>query len=197
MTTERNPSNFYSINVVDTCSIWHIISSQLLRVTAYSARCSFCCTNFVYYECLYKPREQPKDEDIELQNLLKQEINNEQFKSYHLDIEDLQEVEILKRRKKLGKGELTSIAYAKKTNQAFITDDQGARNIAEEILGNDKVQTTPHLLGWLFFKNFLNYEDIKLIIEQHQTYNGKLERYFMEMYHKALDYKLKQYSTKY
>ncbi|BAQ62141.1 hypothetical protein GM3708_2547 [Geminocystis sp. NIES-3708] len=146
---------------------------------------------------MYKPREQPKDEDIELQNLLKQEINNEQFKSYHLDIEDLQEVEILKRRKKLGKGELTSIAYAKKTNQAFITDDQGARNIAEEILGNDKVQTTPHLLGWLFFKNFLNYEDIKLIIEQHQTYNGKLERYFMEMYHKALDYKLKQYSTKY
>lgn len=197
MATERNPSNFYPINVVDTCSIWHIISSQLLRVTAYSARCSFCCTDFVHYESLYKPRKQTKNEDIELQNLLKQEINNGQFQSYHLDIEDLQEVEILQRRKNLGKGELTSIAYAKKTNQAFLTDDQGARNFAEKILGSDKVQTTPHLLGWLFFNSLLNDEDVNLIIEQHQKYNGKLESYFMEMYRKALDYKLKQYSTIY
>lgn len=193
MATERDPSKFHSLNVVDTCAIWNIISSQLLRTTAYSAGCSFCCTNFVYYECLYKPRSKVKPKDILLQEILKKEIENGKFKNYHLDIEDLQELDILQRRKNLGKGELASIAFAKKTYQAFLTDDRGARNLAEEALTHRMVQTTAHLLGWLFFESFLGDSDLSKIISEHKQYDGKLEEYFMTMYERALDFRSKKY----
>lgn len=189
MPTECDPSKFHKVNIVDSCSIWNIISSQLLRTTAYSVKCDFCCTNFVYYECLYKPRKKIKPEDTQLQQILRQEINNGQFQKYHLDIEDLQEVELLRQRKNIGKGELASIAYAKKTNQAFLTDDQRARKLAEEILTHQKVQTTAHLLGWLFFEYCLNDVDIGIIIQQHKKYKGKLEPYFKTMHDRALAFR--------
>lgn len=193
MATERDPSKFHKLNVVDSCAIWNIISTQLLRTTAYSVKCSFCCTDFVYYECLYKPRTKVKPEDIELQDLLRQEMKNGRFKNYHLDIEDLQEIDVLQKRKNLGKGELASIAFAKKTYQAFLTDDRGARNLAEEVLTHHMVQTTAHLLGWLFFYNFLSDSDLNQIIDEHKKYNGKLETYFRVMYERALDFRSKQY----
>lgn len=192
MATDRDPSNFHKRNVVDSCAIWNIISAQLLRTTAYSARCSFCCTDFVYYECLYKPRTKDKPEDIELQDLLRQEMKSGRFKNYHLEIEDLQEIDVLQKRKNLGKGELASIAFAKKTHQAFLTDDRGARNLAEEVLTHDMVQTTAHLLGWLFFESFLSDGDLNQIINEHKKYNGKLEEYFRVMYQRALDFRSKQ-----
>lgn len=195
MATERDPSKFHKLNVVDACAIWNIISSQLLRTTAYSANCSFCCTDFVYYECLYKPRPRVKPEDVALQALLRQEMQDGKFKSYHLDIEDLQEIEVLQKRKNLGKGELASIAFAKKTHQAVLTDDRGARNLAEEVINHHMVQTTAHLLGWLFFECFLSDSDLKEIIKQHKEYNGNLEKYFRVMYHRALDFRSKQYFT--
>lgn len=193
MATERNPSKFHKINVVDSCAIWNIISTQLLRTTAYSAGCSFCCTDFVYYECLYKPRTKVKPEDIALQVLLRQEMKSGKFKNYHLDIEDLQEIDVLQKRKNLGKGELASIAFARKTHQAFLTDDRGARNLAEEVLTHHRVQTTAHLLGWLFFESFLSDGDLNQIIDEHKKYNGKLEKYFIVMYERALDFRSKQH----
>ncbi|PPT05894.1 hypothetical protein CKA32_003918 [Geitlerinema sp. FC II] len=115
------------------------------------------------------------------------------FKNYHLDIEDLQEIDVLQKRKNLGKGELASIAFAKKTYQAFLTDDRGARNLAEEVLTHHRVQTTAHLLGWLFFESFLSDGDLNQIINEHKKYNGKLEKYFIVMYERALDFRSKQY----
>ncbi|MCG9892794.1 MAG: hypothetical protein MH252_17180 [Thermosynechococcaceae cyanobacterium MS004] len=193
MATERDPSRFHKLNVVDSCAIWNIISSQLLRTRAYFAECSFCCTDFVYYECLYKPRTKAKSEDIALQNLLRQEMEDGRFQHYPLDIEDLQEIGLLQKRKKLGKGELASIAYAKKTPLAFLTDDRGARNLAEEVLTHHKVQTTAHLLGWLFFESLLSDSDLNRIIDEHKKYNGKLEKYFIVMYERALDFRSKQH----
>lgn len=193
MATERDPSKFHKLNVVDTCAIWNIISSQLLRTTAHSVGCYFCCTDFVYYECLYKPRTKIKPEDVALQDLFRQEMRDGKFKNYHLDIEELQEIEVLQKRKNLGKGELASIAFAKKTSQAFLTDDGGARNLAEVILTPQMVQTTAHLLGWLFFESFLSDSDLNQIICEHKKYNGNLEKHFMVMYHRALDYRYKQY----
>ena len=188
-----NPSEFNKVNVTDTCGVWNILSSQLLYVTAKSAGCNFCCTKFVHYECLYKPRNKHKPEDIELQNLLKKALNDdEQFTSYNLSLEDLQEVEILRQRKNLGKGELSSIAFAKKINQAFLTDDVKARKLAESSIERGLVQTTPHLLGWLFFANYLSDSDLKIIIEQHKQNNQPLEKYFLIMYERALDYRSKQ-----
>ncbi len=193
MPTDRDPSSFHLLNVVDSCAVWNIISSNLLKSTAYSAGCHFCCTDFVYYECLHKPRKQIKSEDFVLKERLQKEIGDEKFKNYHLDIEDLQEVEILEKRKNLGKGELASIVFAKKTRQAFLTDDGGARNLAEEVMHQKLVQTTAHLLGWLFFANFLGDSDYNIIVNEHIEQNGNLEKHFQIMYHRALDFRAKQY----
>ena len=192
MATDRDPSKFNKLNVVDTCAIWNIISTQLLRTAAHSVGCSFCCTYFVYYECLYKPRTKIKPEDEALQDLLRQEMKTGKFKNYHLDIEDLQEIDVLEKRKNLGKGELASIAFAKKTRQAFLTDDRNARNLAEGVLTHHMVQTTAHLLGWLFFKHFLDDSALDQIIDEHEKYNGKLRAYFIVMYERALDFRSKQ-----
>lgn len=186
-----DPSQFHKLNVTDTCAIWNILSSKLLYMATKAAGCSFCCTNFVYYECLHKPRKTYTQEDIELQNRLRQAIQNGEFKTCHLELEDLQEIEILQKRKNLGKGELASIAFAKKTSQAFLTDDTKARKLAKEVMARQFVQTTPHLLGWLFFTNFLSDRDLQPIINEHKQHNRPLSQCFTEMYNRALDYRAK------
>jgi hypothetical protein len=55
------------------------------------------------------------------------------------------------------------------------------------------VQTTAHLLGWLFFESFLSDGDLNRIIDEHKNYNGKLEVYFVVIYNRALDFKSKQH----
>lgn len=186
-----NPSQFHKFNVADACSIWNVLSAQLLYVAAQSAGCHFCCTKFVYYECLFKPRKEQKSEDIELQKRLRQAIQDGKIKSCTLELEDLQEIALLQKRKNLGKGELSSIAFAKKINQAFLTDDIKAKKLAEDVIARNLVQTTPHLLGWLFFTNFLSDIDLNPIIDEHRNYDRPLAQHFVEMYQRALDYRSK------
>lgn len=188
-----DPSQFQKLNVADTCAVWNILASQRLYKAATEAGCSFCCTNFVHYECLHKPRKDYTSADIELKSRLRGAIQEGKFKSYHLDLEDLQEIDILQKRKNLGKGELASIAFAKKTSQAFLTDDKKARKLAEQVMTRQFVQTTPHLVGWLFFTFFLGDSDLKPMIEEHKKYDRPLAQYFDDMYNRALDYRSKQY----
>lgn len=194
MADKLNPSIFYPYNVVDTCGIWNILSSQLLFSGA-SSRCKFCCTNYVYYECLIKPRANVSTVEEELkQRLLKVRKGGKQFADYHLDLEDLQEINILQKRKNLGKGEISSIVFAKKTRQAYLTDDMGARKLAESIMDKNAVQTTPHLFGWLFYENILTDADKKQIIDDHSKFRttkwGNLSSYFEIMYTRAFEYRL-------
>ena len=79
-------------------------------------------------------------------------------------------LDVLEKRRNLGKGELSSIVFAKKAGQPFLTDDKGARNLAESILNKDQVQTTPHLCGWLFYKNILTDSDKDSIINMIRYY---------------------------
>lgn len=178
-------TKFILINILDSCSIWNIISSKVLISNAFDANCDFSLTKFVEYECLHR-RSDPTVEDDELQKIFRQGIMSKRFTSYQLSIEDIQEPNLLENRKKLGIGELSSIAFAKKVNQAFLTDDQNARKLAEIILGKEKVQTTPHLLGWLFFNGRLGDSDLELIISEHNFYKRPLEKYFRETYHESL-----------
>jgi hypothetical protein len=141
------------------------------------------------YECLRKPRRESIPEDEELQRRLRSAQMNGQFKSYPLDVDDLLEVEILARRKSLGSGELSSIAFAKRTRQAFQTDDQNARTLASEVMGREMVQTTPHLFGWLYFRQFLGDSDKDGIINEHESLGRPLGQYFEEMYGLALYYR--------
>lgn len=197
MVYELNPAHFHPYNVVDACSIWNILSSKTLYHSAISASsmCFFCCTKFVYYECLIRPRTNESAPEKKLRRrLVNERKKGVQFTDYYLEIEDLQEIEILENRKNLGKGELSSIIFAKKTRQAFMTDDKGARNLAESVIDNNMIQTTPHLLGWLFYSNILTDSDKKSIVEEHSEFRttqwGNLSKFFEIMYKRALEYKL-------
>ena len=103
-----------------------------------------------------------------------------------MSISDLQEIEILENRKKLGKGELSSIAFARKTQLAFMTDDVKARKLGEAVLGVSKTLTTPRLLGWLYFNRILTDSDHKTIIEEHKTQGRGMSEYYQEIYEEAM-----------
>ena len=105
-------------------------------------------------------------------------------------LEDLQEIEILERRKKLGKGELSSIAFAKRTRQAFLTDDKNALKLALEVLPSGHVQTTPDLFCWLIFEQLLGDSDKQVVISQHESLKRPLKEQFEECYLLALQYRL-------
>ena len=186
-----NPSQFFPHNVVDTCAVWNVLSSRRLFHGADSAGCVFCCTGYVDYECLKKPRQAPSENDRNLQERLISAQREGQFKIYHLEIDDLLEIDVLEQRKRLGHGELSSIVFAKRTNQAFLTDDQKARSLAQTSLPGGRVQTTPHLFGWLLFSNRLTDGDRTHVIDEHTSLNRPLEPYLDEMYLTALRYRLR------
>lgn len=125
-----------------------------------------------------------------MQELLHTEVAKGKFQSHHISIEDLQDIEVLENRKRLSKGELSSIVFSKKIRQAFLTDDQGARKLAEKMLEKSMVQTTPQLFGWLFYSGYLSDGDKDKIISDHKEFNRPLSQYFNEMYLKALELKL-------
>lgn len=113
---------------------------------------------------------------------------NGSFKSYSLALEDLQEVEILEKRNRLSKSELSSIAYARRTCQGFLTDDQQARKLALEVIPG-LVQTTPHLFGWLTFEGTLNDSDKAVVITEHEQLELPLRQHFEEVYQIAKQYR--------
>lgn len=185
-----DPRGFIRVSIADTCAIWNVLSSDKLYQSANAAGCVFCCTGFVNYECLLKPRKKIYAHDVELQNRLRSARARAKFQLFSLEIEDLQEVEILERRKKLGKGELSSIAFAKRTGQAFLTDDQNAVKLALEVLPSGHVQTTPDLFGWLIFEQLLGDSDKQVVISQHESLKRPLKEKFEEGYSLALQYRL-------
>ncbi|WWL44303.1 hypothetical protein V5O39_26330 [Pseudomonas parakoreensis] len=94
-----DPSKFHKINVADTCSVWNILSSRRLYAAAQEAKCEFCMTGFVLYECLVKPRTAATEADLELRERLKQEQTKGKFASHSCSIDDLQAIAALESRK--------------------------------------------------------------------------------------------------
>jgi hypothetical protein len=139
---------------------------------------------------LFKSRRGIDEKEQLLIDKLQTLLTKHTISSFSLSIADLQEVELMKNRKKLGLGELSSIAFAKRTSQVFLTDDQKARKFAKKILGNDRVQTTPHLYGWLLFNQHLNESDLTYILNEHNLNNRPLEPYFKEVHQECLRIKL-------
>jgi hypothetical protein len=184
-----DPSKFHLVNVTDTCAVWHILSSQRLYSAAKEAKCDFCMTEFVRYECLFKPRKPPTDANKMLIQRLTTEREHGAFKAHACSIDDLQAIKLLEQRKRLGKGELSSIAFAMKIRQAVITDDQKARKLASEA-GHELVQTTPHLFSWLIFTGRLGDSDKSLVIGQHKKFGQSLTPHFERAYTMALEYRL-------
>ena len=179
-------SAFHPCNVVDTCAVWNLLSSWRLYRAAIQNRAFFICTDFVVYECLHKPRKKPPTyADQELQRRL-QKANAEKGIDFQtLDTVDLQSVQILEKRKHLGKGELSTIAYALKISQAALTDDRPAKKLAVQVMQSNHVQTTPHLVGWLFFKGYLSYSDKSSLLLEHQEMNRPLGSQYEQTYEEA------------
>ena len=184
-----DPSQFHLINVADTCSVWNVLSSARLHAAAKDARCEFCITSFVRYECLIKPRKSQTNAEAELMRHLYQEQARGGFAAHSCDIGDLQAIKILQRRKRLGKGELSSIAFAMKIGQAVLTDDMKARKLAESS-GHTLTQTTSHLFSWLVFKGRLVDSDKPIVIMQHQAMERPLAPHFETAYEMALQCRL-------
>jgi predicted nucleic acid-binding protein len=179
-------SKISKFSVIDTCAILNLLSSDTFYTVITSQKFQFCYTTFVEYEALYRRVKTITQEIIDQRAKLQQETAKEVFRCERLSIDDLQDVEILEARKKLGKGELSSIAFAKKINQPFMTDDKKAKKLGEEILGKDNVLTSPRLLGWLYFNRILIDSDHKLIIAEHIKNGRKMTNVYNEIYHEAI-----------
>lgn len=175
-------------NVIDCCSVWNILTSNRIYSASMEAGFNFLFSNYVEYECLYKKRTGTNINDLRLK--LKKEMEKKKINCFKLSIDDLQEIAALEERKRLGIGELSSIALAKKLNQTFLTDDKKARELGEIILGKHKVQTTPRIVGVFFYHRFLIDSDISVIIDEHQSSLtskwGDLTRFFNDMYQESL-----------
>ncbi len=187
---EIDVSKFIKTNVIDTCAIWHVLSSRRLVSATKGARCQFAATAFVYYEALHKPRKTSTKKDLELQDRLRGERASGWFGDCSLDISDLQDIVVLDKRMRLGKGELSSIAFAKKAGLAFMTDDQKARELGRLVIARDRIQTTPHLFGWLIFFGELTDSDKEPVIAEHEEYGGQLRPYLEATYREALRIRL-------
>jgi hypothetical protein len=152
-------SQFEKLNVADTCSLWNLLASPMLYSTAESAGVRLCSTTFVRYECLHKPSRRAWPERDELQKRLRAKVAAGKIQFHGIAIEDLQDIEILKNRKKISTGELSVIVFAKKTRQAILTDDVGAQKLARTELAASHVQNTAHLFGWLYFNSHVGDSD--------------------------------------
>lgn len=179
-----NVSQFEKLNVADTCSLWNILASRLLSSTAESVGVKLCSTSFVRYECLHKPgRARP--ERAELQKRLRDRVTAGNIHFHPIDIEDLQEFEVLRNRKKLSAGELSVIIFARKTRQAVLTDDIGAQKLARRELGADLVQSTSHLFAWLYFNSRMGDSDKDQIVADLLEFGRNLAPHLDELYTEA------------
>jgi len=177
-------SKFHLHNIVDTCAVWNVLSSRCLFRAAISADVGFACTKVVIYECLYKPRKALTNADEQLQERLRAAQKESDVSVYPVDIGDLQTVALLENRKRLGKGELSTIAFAMRTRQVVLTDDQKARRLVADIM-DAPAQTTPHLLGWLIFFNRLTDADKDIVLREHNEVHRPLGPHFENAYLEA------------
>lgn len=181
-TTDR----FCVSSAIDTCAIWHLISSQTLHLAACRSGCNFVISRYVEYECLDKPRK-PKPEHQELIRRLRVEKASGNYMTVNMSIEDLQEVARLEKARPLGKGELSSIAIAKKLYIGMTTDDRKAFALAQqEMINATDVQTIPQLLGWLVFNGDLLDSDVRRIIAEHSMMGESHGDHFMELYEEGM-----------
>jgi len=127
--------------------------------------------------------------EAELMRRLTQEQGRGGFTAHSCDIGDLQAISLLESRKRLGKGELSSIAFAMKIGQAVITDDMKARKLATDS-GHSYIQTTSHLFSWLIFSGRLGDSDKATVIAQHKAMDRPLAPHFEKAYVMALQCRL-------
>jgi predicted nucleic acid-binding protein len=186
-----DPTKFHKYNVIDTCSIWNLLASKSFYGTARAVGCRFSCTQFVVYECLRRPHSTTLSvQEEELRESFRKENQSGAIKDYKISIQDLQTVEILENRKRLGKGELSAIVFAIRTRQAFLSDDKGAIKLALTELSQNLVQSTTLLFAWLFFHGHLADPQKEQIILELEKHGRNMRKHYEGAYNRALEFKL-------
>jgi hypothetical protein len=96
----------------------------------------------------------------------------------------------LEERKAISKGELSSIVFAKRTAQSFLSDDGQAKKLARTVLVEKAIQDTPHLCAWLCIHDAIHESDEQIIRAELAALNRALEPHLRNAFLKALEYKL-------
>jgi len=117
-----------------------------------------------------------------MQRRVRREIESGNLVCCNIELEDLQDIQILSTRKKVSTGELSSMVFAKRTSQAFLSDDGKARKLAITIMEKDFIQSTPHLIGWLYFQGKLQDSDKNQIETDLRQLNRNLQPHLDSAY---------------
>lgn len=187
-----DPSKFNKMAVIDTCSVWNVLSAKKLYQAVLSAKIHFCVTPMVLYECLHKPRSSVTAEKTELISRLERALRNGEFPIQECDLDDLV-LMVRKAPKGLGSGELSCIATAYRIRSiAFMTDERQARHFASSQLGLS-VETTPKLYAWLHYYQHLGSGDHEDVLREHEKYEARpLTKYLQDAYVEAMRCRLMQ-----
>lgn len=184
------PDEFLSVNVIDTCAVWNLISSDTLFRASLRCRHTYVATQTVIYECLLKPRTRPpKSSDAELKSRLESSLSDGRMSRIDITIEDLREV--ASQSSRLGRGELSCAAAARKINQAVMTDNRrDFKGISALIDG--RLQTTPRLLGWLVLEGHLGDSESRSVVVEHESLGGTLGKAYGNAYTEACEKRLQR-----
>ena len=120
-----------------------------------------------------------------MQKRLKIKLADGTITAHPIELEDLQQVEVLRNRKKLSIGELSVLVFAGKTQQAMLTDDKGAQKLALTHLPTDAIQSTPHSVAWLYFGSLLADSDVTQIKAELTAFARNLDPHFDKFYREA------------
>lgn len=176
--------------LADSCAVQNLLSSRTLHSACQRHGLQFVVTRYCLYECLDKPRKVELPGDLEIQRRLRDARDHGLFESHELTIEDLQEAAIIRLRRRVGAGELSTIALAKRFGIGVQTDDDKAEKLAIEVLSLDQVQSTPHVLGWLYFHGHLLDHELSTIVAEHRAVGRSIASRFEEAHLEACRVKL-------
>ncbi len=181
-----DPSVFPPALVVDTCSVWNMLSSNKLAQASIQAKLHFCVTPVVLYECLQKPRGSVTPQKQEMMNRLVRARSVGRFPVQECSIEDLMAISG-KAHGRLGAGELSCMATAYRIRSiAFMTDELLARKYAKDQL-QLSIETTPRLYGYLHYHRHLGDSDHADVVAEHESFESRpLSRYLNEAFHEAM-----------
>ena len=182
-------TSFNLLNVADTCALWNLLGSPLLHKASKAVRVSICGTHFVRYECLFKAGAN-SPAWIELRRRLEACVSSNEIMFCNIELEDLQEVAALEGRMAISKGELSTIAFAKRTGQSFLSDDRQAKDLAKSVLAAESIQDIPHLCGWLCVNDILHESDASTIRAELKTLQRYLDPHIANAFRGALEIKL-------
>ena len=189
------PDTINLVNVTDTCAVWHLVGADTLFRTARRLKIAFIITSTVFYECFVKTRGRPLTiEQRALRERLQEHIEYERVSQMNVTIEDLQEaLELARRRgfdKRLGQGEFSCIALVRRLGHSAVLTDNKRDFRAIEALVENRLQTTPRLLGWLYVEGHLSDSDVDEVIREHESSNGDMAKVYRQAHVMACEKRL-------